>query len=145
LAASAEAQKFALKDASASQARNALDLRRQAPEIVIPSPNATSRWRITAAGVVQHSTDGGSTWETQATGAAAAPTAGMSPSALVCWLVGPRGLVLLSVDGRTWKGIAFPEMVDLLVVRAADDKTATVTVSDGRMFTTRDGGATWRQ
>ena len=132
------------KDASAAQARIvSLDARRQASEIAIPSSNANSRWRITGAGLVQHSSDGGTTWDTQATGAPAALTAGMSPSPSVCWLVGPRGLVLLSTDARSWKRIPFPEMADLTAVRAADEKTATVTTSDGRPFTTRDGGSTW--
>ena len=131
---------------SAARASNLLlDARRQAFEIAIPSPNANSRWRITAAGIVQHSSDRGATWETQSTGVAATPTAGMSPSPSVCWLVGPRGLVLLSTDSRSWKRIQFPEMIDLTAVRAADERTATVTTSDGRAFTTGDGGTTWRQ
>jgi len=74
-----------------------------------------------------------------------AVTGGTAPSTSVCWLIGPRGLVLLSTDGRSWKRIVFPEMVDLTAIRAADDRTATVTAADGRMFTTSDGGATWRQ
>ena len=38
---------------------------------------------------------------------------------------------------------AFPEKVDLVAVQATDAKTATVTTSDGRRFSTTDGGATW--
>ena len=41
------------------------------------------------SGAVQRSTDGGSTWETQQTGAAVPFTAGASPSSSVCWLGGP--------------------------------------------------------
>lgn len=72
-----------------------------------------------------------------------APTAGASPSPLVCWLVGPQGLVLLSTDGRSWKRIGFPETVDLTSIEATDDKTATITALNGRTFKTTDGGQAW--
>jgi photosystem II stability/assembly factor-like uncharacterized protein len=61
----------------------------------------------------------------------------------VCWLVGRAGTVLLSTDGATWQLRTFPEGIDLVAVRATDAKTATVTASDGRLFSTTDGGATW--
>ena len=93
---------------------------------------------------MQHSSDGGSTWRVQQTGVTTTLTAGASPSALVCWLIGPRGLVLLSVDAETWKQVSLAEPIDLVSIRAVDDKGATVTASDGRAFTTVDGGATWR-
>jgi photosystem II stability/assembly factor-like uncharacterized protein len=93
--------------------------------------------------VVQRSTDGGSTWQTQETGAAVTLTAGASPTPLVCWLVGPAGTVLLSTDGRSWQRLAFPEAANLASVTATDDKTATVTATDGRRFSTTDGGLTW--
>ncbi len=95
-------------------------------------------------GAVQRSTDGGSTWQTQQTGVTGTLTAGASPSPLVCWVVGPRGRVLLSTDGTTWKQVPVSEPIDLVSVTATDDKTATVTASDGRTFATADGGATWR-
>lgn len=112
--------------------------------IDIVSPDPASRWRVSGAGgVVQHSTDGGSTWIDQSTGVAAQLTAGASPSASVCWLVGRGGVVLLSVDGRTWQRRPFPEPTDLMAVRAVDAKTATVTTADGRTVSTKDGGVTW--
>lgn len=115
----------------------------QAPPIV--SPNSLNRWRLVPGGAVQHSTNGGSTWQIQQTGATTTLTAGASPSPLVCWLVGPRGLVLLSTDGATWKHVSLSDTIDLVSVRATDDKTATVTASDGRTLNTADGGATWRR
>jgi hypothetical protein len=114
--------------------------------IEIVSPDSSSRWRVNVAGagdVVQHSTDGGSTWIDQSIGISAQLTAGASPSASVCWLVGRAGTVLLSIDGRTWQRRSFPAITDLVAVRATDLKTATVTGADGRTFTTKDGGLTW--
>ena len=110
---------------------------------VIVSSSQASRWRIASGGAVERSTDGGSTWQPQETGATVTLAAGASPSPSVCWLVGPTGTVLLSTDGRTWRRTAFPEETDLISVRATDEKIAAVTTSDGRTFNTRDGGLTW--
>jgi len=114
-----------------------------APMAHIISPNPSNRWRLVSGGAVQHSTDGGSTWEAQSTGADVTLTAGASPAPLVCWLIGPRGRVLLSRDGATWKMVSIAEPIDLVSIRAIDDKSATVTAGDGRTFATADGGATW--
>ncbi|HEX3702197.1 MAG TPA: YCF48-related protein, partial [Vicinamibacterales bacterium] len=110
---------------------------------VIVSPNPASQWRVVDGGAVQRTTDGGATWETQQTGVTEAVAAGASPSALVCWLAGPHGIVLLSVDGRTWRRVAFPEDVPLVTVTAADARNATVTTTDGKTFVTTDAGETW--
>jgi photosystem II stability/assembly factor-like uncharacterized protein len=109
----------------------------------IASPDPSVRWRIAPGGSVERTTNGGTTWEAVPTGVGADLTAGASPSATVCWLVGRAGMVLLSTDGRTWRQLPFPEMVDLAAVQAADARTATVTTAAGRMFRTTDGGLTW--
>jgi photosystem II stability/assembly factor-like uncharacterized protein len=109
----------------------------------IVSPDAKSRWRTGASGVVYRTTDGGATWAAQPTGSAAIITAGSSPSRDVCWLVGRAGAVMLSADGATWQQRPFPDKADLVGVRATDAKTATVTTSDGRRFSTIDAGTTW--
>ena len=62
--------------------------------------------------------------------------AGAAPAARVCWLVGARGVVLLTTDGATWRRIAFPEPVDLVAVQAADAAHATVITATGRRFST---------
>jgi len=110
----------------------------------IVSPNPSIRWRI-AGSVVEHSTDGGSSWAAVPTGIAAELTAGAAPSTLVCWLVGRGGVVLLTTDGRTWRRVAFPEITDLSAVRATDARTASVSTADGRILTTSDGGVTWER
>ena len=109
----------------------------------IASPDPSFRWRIGAAGAVEHSIDGGSTWELLPTGVVSDLTAGMSPSSLVCWLVGRAGTVLVSTDGRRWRRLAFPEATDLVAVQASDAQTASVTTADGRTFRTAYGGASW--
>ena len=110
---------------------------------VIVSSNPATRFRLMPGGGVQRSADGGATWRTEVTGAMETLTAGASPSPSVCWLIGPSGTVLLSIDGRSWRRLAFPEAVDLRLVTATDSETATVTTVDGRAFVTTDGGQTW--
>ena len=113
-----------------------------AARIEIVSPDPSVRWRI-AGSDVQRSTNGGSTWETVPTGIAAELTAGVAPSVSVCWVVGRGGIVLLSIDGRSWRRVAFPEVTDLSAVRATDARSASVSTANGRTFSTTDGGMTW--
>jgi hypothetical protein len=112
---------------------------------VIVSPSPDSRWRIVPGGTIERSTDRGLNWQVQETGATVTLAGGASPSPSVCWLVGPAGTVLLSTDGLRWQRLRFPETMDLMSVRAADDKVASVIASDGRTFSTRDRGLTWHR
>jgi hypothetical protein len=128
--------------AETTLARSAFRAAVQATEILSPDPAV--RWRIVGSSV-QHSANGGATWEAAPVGIAAELTAGAAPSAMVCWLVGRDGMVLLTTDGRTWRRVPFPEMTDLSSVRATDAGALVVSVStaDGRTFVTIDGGFTW--
>jgi photosystem II stability/assembly factor-like uncharacterized protein len=108
------------------------------------SPDRNIRWRIVRGDSVEHSTDGGTTWQRQPTGAAGTLTAGVAPAPATCWLVGRSGIVLLSTDGRTWQRVVFPDTIDLVAIRASDGANATVTAAGGRTFTTADAGKTWR-
>jgi len=111
--------------------------------VLVPSPDRESQWRI-VAGAVEHTTDGGLTWQPQAVGVATPISSGAAPAARVCWLAGARGVVLRTVDGgRTWTRIAFPDATDLVALLATDDAHATVTTAAGLRFRTSDGGATW--
>ena len=137
-------QRAAAEQLELANARNLLFEARRLTT-VIASTNPASQWRILTNGAVQHSTDGGTTWEVQPTGVTVMLTAGASPAPSICWLVGPQGIVLLSTDGRSWRRIAFPESADLTSVRATDDKSATVNTADGRAFSTTDGGQNWKR
>jgi photosystem II stability/assembly factor-like uncharacterized protein len=109
----------------------------------IMSPDPMSRWRIAGGRSVERSSDGGATWQAQQAGATSDLVTGSSPSPTVCWLVGRAGLVLLTIDGRQWRPVAFPVPADLSAVRATDASTAVITTSDGRTFRTSDAGQTW--
>src|SRR5438128_1302109 len=81
--------------------------RLDARAVEIASPDASIRWRIGAAGMVQRSSDGGATWETLSIGATEDLTAASAPSATVCWIAGRAGTVLLTTNGREWQRVAF--------------------------------------
>jgi hypothetical protein len=134
--------------AADSFAAKAAPVRREPASAIIRSPNPNQLWRLTstaAATIVDFSTDGGRTWSVQPIGVGIVVIGGASPAANVCWLVGPRGTVTLTIDGRVWQRLTFPEMIDLINVHATDDRHATVTALDGRSFVTNDRGASWTQ
>jgi hypothetical protein len=116
---------------------------RAQPASVIVSSDPASQWRITGTSV-ERSTDAGRSWRAQPTGTTVDLLAGSSPSPTVCWIVGQRGTVLLSVDGGTWQQLRSPDSTaDLLSVTARSSTEATVTTAAGKTYRTRDAGLTW--
>jgi hypothetical protein len=85
----------------------------------------------------------GASWSTAMPAAQSELTAGSSPAAGICWVVGRRGAVWRSVDGRTWQRLTFPEVTDLSAVTATDARSASVSSADGRTFSTSDAGMPW--
>ena len=77
-------------------------------------------------------------------GVATPLVSGTAPTPTICWVAGSAGIVLRSTDGVTWQRVGLSEALDLTAIRASDAMNATVTVADGRVFTTGDGGRTWR-
>jgi len=102
------------------------------------------QWRIQPDGRIERSSDRGQTWSQIALGPAPRITAGSAPAAGVCWLVGTEGVVWRSTDGATFVRRPFVEAAALAAVVAQDATRATVTTADGRVFTTTDGGGSWR-
>jgi hypothetical protein len=107
--------------------------------------NQPAHWRIFVGNRVERSRDNGLTWTAIKVDAGLPSiTNGSAPSGQICWLVGARGLVLVSADATTFTRAAAPAEVDLVSVQAADERSAVVTAADGRTFTTIDGGKTWK-
>ncbi len=103
-----------------------------------------TRWRVLSDGRVQRSVTNGTSWDVVAVDASLHVMAGGAPSSMVCWLVGPGGVVLRTTDRLHFERLTFPEAVDLIGVRATSDLAAAVTTHDGRTFATTDAGRTWR-
>jgi photosystem II stability/assembly factor-like uncharacterized protein len=110
--------------------------------LVLRGRNANKRivWRAHDR-VIEHSTDGGATWVAEHT-ADRNIRAGASVSANVARVVGDNGLVLRRTKNG-WFGAAAPADGNITAVRASSPSTATVTLEDGRVFTTDNGGVTW--
>jgi photosystem II stability/assembly factor-like uncharacterized protein len=104
---------------------------------------ARVNWRVLGSGQVERSVNNGDTWAPVTISPPAVILNGAAPSASVCWLVGRTGIVLLSTDGATFRRVFFPDVSDLRSVIAVDEREATVTTTDGRVFKTDDGGRTW--
>ncbi len=102
------------------------------------------RWRVVGGRQIERSQDNGATWLPVAVTVPAPLLAGTSPTPLVCWLVGERGVVLLSTDGAQFTPVTAPADVTLSSVTASSRSDAVVVTSDGRRFSTTDAGQTWR-
>jgi len=50
----------------------------------------------------------------------------------------------MTSDGKKWKRIPSPALVDFVGVTASDASFATVTAVDGQKFSTQNGGMTWQ-
>jgi hypothetical protein len=111
--------------------------------VTIASAGNLTFWRMTPGGVIARSTDGAH-WRPLNSGTTNDLVAGAAPSAEICWVVGRGGTVLRTTDGEQWQAIASPTDADLVSVVASDELSATVLASDGRQFTTHDGGLSWR-
>ena len=132
-------------DAAQQKADNIATL--SAPAAAPAERRETAQPRAAVAGQLQ-ARDGfapslcGPTWPALPTDLVGQITAA-APSADVCWMVGRAGSVLRSTDHETWQRLTVPQSGDLSSITATDARTATVTSTDGRMFSTADGGVTW--
>jgi hypothetical protein len=110
----------------------------------VPAPNGKTIWRIGQAGVIQRSSDSGTTWSIQPSGVVTDLIAGSAYSDQICWLVGRNGTILRTTNGgATWQKLTSPSNVDLLAVFSINADSATVTDAAGRAFETTTGGAHW--
>jgi photosystem II stability/assembly factor-like uncharacterized protein len=119
---------------------------------LLKAPSGTFLWRGGKGGIIERSTNTGKTWVTEISPSREDWIAGVAISDTVCWLVGRNGGIARTVDGEHWERVAPPaqaaavagKFVDWTGVTARGAQTATITASDGRKFTTTDGGKTWQ-
>ena len=107
----------------------------------MPGPQAPRvRWR-TREVTIESSTDDGTTWVTEHT-ADRPIRASAFVNADVAWVVGDSGLILRRTKNG-WFGASAPADGNIVAVKASSPSRATVTLEDGRVFTTANGGVTW--
>jgi hypothetical protein len=90
---------------------------------------------------VESSADGGTTWVTDHT-ADRPIRASAFVDANVAWIVGDSGLILRRTKNG-WFGASPPADGHITAVKASSPSKATVTLDDGRVFTTANGGVSW--
>jgi hypothetical protein len=113
---------------------------------MVQTPDAKVLWMISDSGSVGRSEDGGASWKYEPLETHDHLVAGSAPAAKICWLVGERGSILRTTDGQTWTTVEPPVAVNVegfVGIEAKDESSATVTTTDGRKFSTSDGGKTW--
>ena len=109
----------------------------------IQTPDPKILWMVASPGSIEKSDDGGKTWKPEYVETRALILAGAAPTPKICWVVGVNGTILRTTNGSHWKMISPPAEMDFVRVEAADALTATVTATDGRRFSTSDGGKRW--
>jgi Putative zinc-finger len=139
----AKQERVAAAGYQAQAAMIAATQEQRSASFAVPTPDKNILWHILQFGFVERSEDGGATWHGTLPKQNAHYTAGSAPTAKVCWLVGNKGLILLTPDASNWQIIPPPVQADFVRVAALDAWTATVTAADGRKFTTTDQGESW--
>ncbi|MGH9747972.1 MAG: hypothetical protein ACRD59_17905 [Candidatus Acidiferrales bacterium] len=109
--------------------------------VLTSAPNVI--YRIVPGGYVELSEDAGASWQRQLLDASAEFAAGSSATPQICWLVGRAGVIYRTEDGTSWKKLPSPAAADFVAVAAKDSLSASVTASDGRIWSTVDAGETW--
>jgi hypothetical protein len=109
----------------------------------IPTPDAKILWMIAGPGAIEKSENSGASWKTEYLDTREPILAGAAPTEKICWLVGANGTILRTTNGTHWKTIGPPAETDFVRVEASDALTAAVTATDGRKFSTSDGGKSW--
>jgi photosystem II stability/assembly factor-like uncharacterized protein len=124
----------------------------QAPPIQIRAPSGQVLWRADKTGRIERSANAGSSWTPQASPSNEDWLAGTAVSDSICWLAGRNGAIARTTDGEHWAKIApasvpanaSGKLPDWNSMTATGAQTATVGSTDGRRFTTQDGGKTWQ-
>jgi len=114
---------------------------------VISAPNSAGLWRVSPAGIIEHSTDAGTRWEVQSSGVVSDLLAGSAPAAEVCWIVGRNATILRTTDsGAHWEKVNAPSTDDLTAIFAVNAQQATVSsTTPPKSYRTTDAGKTWTQ
>ena len=129
------------------QNADSLQLTKMSDARLIVAPGSNALWRTGPRGLIEFSSDMGTSWSRQTSGVLVDLVAGSAVSDKVCWVVGRAGAVLLTTDGGGhWKTLAFPLTEDLGGIRATEALHATVwNLRHTKSFETTDGGVTWKR
>ncbi|MBM4430273.1 MAG: hypothetical protein FJ026_08010, partial [Chloroflexi bacterium] len=114
-----------------------------ATEIALQLVDENRGWLVAAKGTIMKTSDGGSTWQPQASGTAVDLRDVHFLDAQTGWVTGKDGVLLATTDGgASWKQQRLGTK-DLLAVHFVDKQTGWVTAKGPSGFQTTDGGRTW--
>lgn len=124
----------------------------EAATVQATAPFGSIVWRMGKVGRIERSADGGETWVPQTSPSKEDWLAAVAVSDTVCWTAGRNGAIARTTDGENWERVAPPvqaaggdgKLPDWSGITAINAMSATVTTSDGRKFSTADGGKAWR-
>lgn len=110
----------------------------------VPSSSSSSFWSLSTDGQVQRSLDSGKTWQI-------VPVAGGIPFHAInsigddVWVGGAAGALYHSADsGRSWTRIQPVFTGDIARIAFSDAQNGAVSTADGEVWSTSDGGQSWR-
>jgi Photosynthesis system II assembly factor YCF48/Putative zinc-finger len=109
-----------------------------------------ARWTISADGQLQHSVDSGKTWQPVAV-AENATFRALSANGPDLWVGGASGLLYHSTDAGThWMQVKPATAdatltADIAAIEFINVRQGKITTSTGEVWTTADGGQTWRR
>jgi hypothetical protein len=98
--------------------------------------------RVTPVGI-ERTADGGTTWQVEHTTAIGPAVVAACPTPDACWLGDAAGRLLRRETSGRWVDRRLPVEGAITGLEALTPREATVTIADGRRFTTSDGGRSW--
>jgi hypothetical protein len=99
-------------------------------------------FRVTPAGI-ERTADGGTTWQVEHTTAIGPAVVAACPTPDACWMGDAAGRLLRRETSGRWVERRLPVEGAITGLEARTLQRATVTLADGRRFTTSDGGESW--
>jgi hypothetical protein len=127
---------------------NAANARLKAAKVAPGTGSPALQWTVSPEGAVQHSGDGGKTWQTVPVAAGVA-FRGLSAVGADIWAGGKAGALYHSADsGKTWAKVepaTAGRKLDQDIVRVdfSDPLKGAVNTANGEAWSTSDGGQTW--
>ena len=100
-------------------------------------------WAYLATGGLWESGDGGSSWERVQQENVLFPVAARTPAGTRLFGVTVDGLAASDDGGRTWRGVATPEIYPIASLAATTDGSVLVAAGADGLARSDDGGATW--
>ncbi len=108
-------------------------------------PSEKEGWAAGRWGTIIHTSDGGTSWEKQASGTDYTLASASFVDAKTGWIVGDGGTILHTTDGgKTWKKQKSPVAFYLMGVHFATPQKGWAVGERTTILTTTDGGKTWK-